>query len=70
LWQNRLNYSGSSALIVARQAIEAQRTSKGITHWSVGLPPDSTTVTQDRRRFTSYEDESSLTTAHNFYTTG
>jgi hypothetical protein len=48
---------------------EAQRTSNGTTHWSVGSPPDPTTVTQDRRRFTSHEDESSLTTARNFYTT-
>jgi hypothetical protein len=70
MWQSRLNYSGSSALVIARQATEAQRTSNGTTHWSVGSPPDSTTVTQDQRRFTSPEDESSLTTARNFYTTG
>jgi hypothetical protein len=70
LWQNGLNYSGSSVLVIARQATEAQRTSNGTIHWSVGSPPDSTTVTQDRRRFTTHEDESSLTTARNFYTTG
>jgi hypothetical protein len=70
VWQNRLNYSGSSVLVVTRQATEAQRTSNGTTHWSVGSPSDSTTVTQDRCRFTSHEDESSLTTAHNFYTIG
>jgi hypothetical protein len=70
LWQNHLNYSGSSALVIARQATEAKRTSNGTTHWSIGSPPDSTTVTQDRWGFTSHEDESSLTTARNFYTTG
>jgi hypothetical protein len=32
LWQNRLNYSGWSMLVIARQAIEAQRTSNGTTH--------------------------------------
>jgi hypothetical protein len=56
--------------VIARRATEAQRTSNGTTHWSVGSPPDSTTITQDRHRFTSLEDESSLTTAHNFYTVG
>jgi hypothetical protein len=70
LWQNRLNYSGSSAQTIAIQATGSHRTSNGTTHWSVGSLPDSTTVTQDRRRFTSHEGESSLTTAHNFYTTG
>jgi hypothetical protein len=42
LWQNRMNYSGSST-----QTIESQHTSNGTTHWSVGSTPDSTTVTQD-----------------------
>jgi hypothetical protein len=45
-------------------------TSNETTHWSVGSPPDSTTVTQDRRRFTSHEGESSLIAALKFYTTG
>jgi hypothetical protein len=70
LWQNRLNYSGSSAQTITIQATGSHRTSNRITHWSVGSPPDSTTVTQDRHRFTSHEGESSLTTACNFYTTG
>jgi hypothetical protein len=51
----RLNYSGSSALVITIQAILTQRTSNRTTHWSVGSPPDSTTVTQDRGRFTSHE---------------
>jgi hypothetical protein len=33
MWQNRLNYSGSSALVIAIQAILTQCTSNGITHW-------------------------------------
>jgi hypothetical protein len=70
MWQNRLNYSGSSAQTNAIQAIGSQRTSNGTTHWFVGSSPDSTTVTKDRRRFTLHEGESSLTTARNFYTTG
>jgi hypothetical protein len=57
LWQNRLNYSGSSALVIAIQLILTQRTSNGTTHWSVGSPPDATTVQQDRSRFTSHEGE-------------
>jgi hypothetical protein len=69
-WQNRLNYFDSSAQTIAIQVIGSQRTSNGTTHWSVRSPPDSTTVTQDRRRFTSHEGESSLTTARKFYTTG
>jgi ribonuclease HI len=44
VWQNRLNYSGSSALVIAILAILTQRTSNGTTHWSVGSPPDTTTV--------------------------
>jgi hypothetical protein len=44
LWQNRLNYSSSSALIIAIQPILTQRTSNGTIHWSVGSPPDTTTV--------------------------
>jgi hypothetical protein len=70
MWQNRLNYSGSSAQTIAIQATGSQWTSNETTHWSVGSPPDSTTVTQDRRRFTSHEGKSSLTTARNFYTIG
>jgi hypothetical protein len=41
----RLNYSGSSALVITIQAILTQSTSNGTIHWSVGSPPDSTTVT-------------------------
>jgi hypothetical protein len=61
LWQNRLNYSGSSALIITIQPILTQRTSNGTTHWSVGSPPDTTTVQQDRSRFTSHEGEFTIT---------
>jgi hypothetical protein len=57
VWQNRLNYFGSSALVIAIQPILTQRTSNGTTHWSVGSPPDATTVQQDRSRFTSHEGE-------------
>jgi hypothetical protein len=57
VWQNRLNYSGSSVLVIAIQPILTQRTSNGTTHWSVGSPPDATTVQQDRSRFTSHEGE-------------
>jgi hypothetical protein len=61
VWQNRLNYSGSSALVIAIQPIITQRTSNGTTHWSVGSPPDTTTVQQDRSRFTSHEGEFTIT---------
>jgi hypothetical protein len=47
VWQNRLNYSGSSALITAIQPISFQCTSNGTTHWSIGSPPDTTMVQQD-----------------------
>jgi hypothetical protein len=47
LWQNRLNYSGSSVLVIATQPILTQRTSNGTIHWSVWSPPDTTTVQQD-----------------------
>jgi hypothetical protein len=57
----RLNYSGSSALVITIQAILTQRTSNGTTHWSIGSPSDSTTVTQDRGRFTSHESEFTIT---------
>jgi hypothetical protein len=57
LWQNRLNYSGSSALMIAAQLQSAQCTSNGTIPWSVGSPPDTTTVQQDRSRFTSHEGE-------------
>jgi hypothetical protein len=55
LWQNRLNYSSLSALVIIIQPILTQHTSNGTTHWSVGSPPDATTVQQDRSRFTSHE---------------
>jgi hypothetical protein len=65
VWQNRLNYSGLSALIIAIQTILIQRTSNGTTHWSVRSPPDATTVQQDRSRFTLHEGELySRITAH------
>jgi hypothetical protein len=57
LWQNRSNYSGSSALLIAVQPQSDQRTSNGTILWSVGSPPDTTTVQQDRSRFTSHEGE-------------
>jgi hypothetical protein len=57
VWQNRLNYSSSSALVIAIQPIITQRTSNRTTHWSVGSLPDTTTVQQDRGRFTSHEGE-------------
>jgi hypothetical protein len=60
-WQNRLNYSGSSALVIAMQTILTQHTSNGTTHWSVGSPPDATTVQQDRSRFTSHKGEFTIT---------
>jgi hypothetical protein len=47
VWQNRLNYSSSSTLVIAIQLILTQRTSNGTTRWSVGSPPDATTVQQD-----------------------
>jgi hypothetical protein len=61
VWQNRLNYSGSSALVIAIQPILTQLTSNGITHWSAWSPPDTTTVQQDRSRFTSHEGEFTIT---------
>jgi hypothetical protein len=61
LWQNHLNYSGSSALVIAVQPILTQRTSKGTIHWSVGSSPDTTMVQQDRSRFTSREGEFTIT---------
>jgi hypothetical protein len=57
MWQNHLNYSSSSALVIAIQAILTQRTANRTIHWSVGSPPDTTTVQQDRCRFTSHEVE-------------
>jgi hypothetical protein len=44
VWQNRLNYSGSSALMIAIQLALTQCTSNRTIHWSVGSPPDTTTV--------------------------
>jgi hypothetical protein len=61
VWQNRLNYSSSSALVIAIQPITTQRSSNGTTHWSVGSPPDTTTVQQDRSRFTAHEGEFTIT---------
>jgi hypothetical protein len=61
LRQNCLNYSGSNALVIAVQSILTQRTSNGTIHWSVGSPPDTTTVQQDRSRFTSHEGEFTIT---------
>jgi hypothetical protein len=61
VWQNRLNYFGSSAPVIAIQPVTTQRTSNGTTHWSVGSPPDETTVQQDRSRFTSREGEFTVT---------
>jgi hypothetical protein len=61
LWQNRPNYSGSSALVIAIQPILTQYTSNGTTHWSDGSLPDATTVQQDRSRFTSHEGEFTIT---------
>jgi hypothetical protein len=61
MWQNRLNYSSSSALVIAIQLILTQRTSNGTTHWSVGSSPDTTTVQQDQSRFTSHEGEFTIT---------
>jgi hypothetical protein len=61
LWQNRLSYSGSSTLVIAIQPVTTQRTSNGTTHWSVGSPPDTTTVQQNRSRFTSHEGEFTIT---------
>jgi hypothetical protein len=37
------------------------RTSNGTILWSVGSPPDTTTVQQDRSRFTSHEGEFTIT---------
>jgi hypothetical protein len=57
LRHNRLNYSSSSALVIAIQLILTQCTSSGTTRWSVRSPPDATTVQQDRSRFTLHEGE-------------
>jgi hypothetical protein len=57
MWQHRLNYSGSSALMTAMQLALIQRTSNRTIHWSVGSPPDTTTVQHDWSRFTSHEGE-------------
>jgi hypothetical protein len=57
MWQNRLNYSGSSALVIAIQTILTQHTSNGTIHLSIGSPPDTTTVQQDRSMFTLHEGE-------------
>jgi hypothetical protein len=61
--RTNLNYSGSSALVIAIQPTLTQCTSNGTAHWSVGSPPDASTVQQDRSRFTSHKDE--FTIAHN-----
>jgi hypothetical protein len=61
VWQNRLNYSSSSALVIAKEPMLTQHTSNGTTHWSVGSLPDTTMFQQDRSRFTSYEGEFTIT---------
>jgi hypothetical protein len=61
MWQNRLNYSGSRALMLTMHLLSAQRTSNGIIHWSVGSSPDTTTVQQDRSRLTSHKGEFTIT---------
>jgi hypothetical protein len=43
--------------LIAVQPQSDQRTSNGTILWSVGSPPDTTTVQQDRSRFTSHEGE-------------
>jgi hypothetical protein len=43
--------------MIAVHLQSAQRTSNGTIPWSVGSPPDTTTVQQDRSRFTSHEGE-------------
>jgi hypothetical protein len=43
--------------MIAVQLQSAQRTSNGTITWSVVSPPDTTTVQQDRSRFTSHEGE-------------
>jgi hypothetical protein len=43
--------------MITVQLQSAQRTSNGTISWSVGSPPDTTTVQQDRSRFTSHEGE-------------
>jgi hypothetical protein len=58
---NCLNYSSSSALIITIQAIVTQCTSNGTTHWSVGSSLNTTTVQQNRSRFTSHEGEFTIT---------
>jgi hypothetical protein len=61
VWQNSLNYSSSSVLVIVIPPILTQRTSNGTTHWSFGSPPEATTVQQDRSRFTSHEGEFTIT---------
>jgi hypothetical protein len=58
VWQNRLNYTGSNTQVLSQGL---QRTSNGVTHWSVGSPSDTTTFEQDRCRFTSHEGEFTIT---------
>jgi hypothetical protein len=43
-------------------------TSNGITHGSVGSPPDATTVTQNRSRLYSYKTNSRYITAQTLIT--
>jgi hypothetical protein len=58
LWQNRLNYTGSNTQVPSQGL---QSTSNSVTHWSVGSPPDTTTVQQDRSRFTWHEGDFTTT---------
>jgi hypothetical protein len=47
--------------MIAIQLVLTERTSNGTIYWSVGTPPDTTTVQQDRSRFTSHESEFTIT---------
>jgi hypothetical protein len=58
LWRNRLNYTGSNMQVLSQGL---QRTSNGVTHWSVESSSNTTTVQQDRSRFTSREGEFTIT---------
>jgi hypothetical protein len=45
LWQNCLNYTGSNTQVLSQGL---QRTSNGVTHWSVRSPPDTTVAEPTR----------------------
>jgi hypothetical protein len=61
MWQNRLNYSGLSALIIAIQPITTQRTSNRNNPLVYRVSARYTMVQQDRSRFTSPEGEFTIT---------